>query len=269
MRIAYRKATNKDYWTKRWTDIPSDQPMGNIDAYPLKYAVKMVKHDGGKILEAGCGAGRIVRYYHNLGFDIIGVDFVSVAVEKLKAADPSLQVEVGDITQLRFADCTFKYLLAFGLYHNLEHGLEKAIAETYRVLQPGGSVCASFRADNIQTRLTDRWASSQKSSENTNGKLNFHKLNLTRQEFVTLFESAGFNVELVLPVQNMPILYKFSFFRAATHKKFDENRGRKEGYQLSAVGRLLQVFLMKYLPDQFCNIYVLFADRVIQAETSP
>lgn len=62
---------------------------------------------------------------------------------------------------------------------------------------------------------------------------------------------------------------KFFFLRAATQNKFDENRGRKEGYQLSAVGRLLQALLMKYFPDQFCNIYVLFADRVIQAETSP
>lgn len=182
-------------------------------------------------------------------------------MEKLIATDPNLQIEVGDVTQLRFADCTFKYVLAFGLYHNLEHGLEKAIAETYRVLQPGGSVCASFRADNIQTRLTDRWARSKKDSENTDGQLNFHKLNLTRQEFVSLFERAGFNVELVLPVQNMPILYKFSFLRAATHKKFDENKGRKDGYQLSAVGRLLQAFLMKFFPDQFCNLYVLFAGR--------
>ena len=261
MRITYRRATNKDYWTKRWSDIPSDQAMGNADAYPLKYAVKMVENDGGKILEAGCGAGRIVRYYHDRGFDILGIDFVSVAVEKLRAVDPALKVEVGDVTQLRFADCSFKYVLAFGLYHNLEHGLEEAIAETYRVLQPGGSVCASFRADNIQTRLTDRWASSRENSENADGKLNFHKMNLTRQEFVALFERAGFKVERVLPVQNMPILYKFSFFRAASHKKFDENKGREEGYQLSAVGRLLQGFLMRFFPNQFCNICVLNAGR--------
>ena len=261
MRVTYRKATNKDYWTKRWSEIPSDQPMGNADAYPLKYAVEMIKRNDGKILEAGCGAGRIIRYFHDLGFDIIGIDFVAVAVEKLKATDSTLQVEVGDVTQLRFAECTFKYVLAFGLYHNLEHGLDRAIAETYRVLRPGGSVCASFRADNIQTKLTDRLASSQKISKNAEGELSFHKLNLTRQEFVSLFERAGFNVEHVFPVQNMPILYKFSIFRATSHKRFDENRGREEGYRLSSVGRMLQGFLMKYFPDQFCNIFVLYAVR--------
>ena len=261
MRVTYRRASNKDYWTKRWSDIPADQAMENLDAYPLKYATRMVKKNDGRILEAGCGAGRIVRYYHNQGFDIIGIDFVSVAVEKLEATDSSLQVEVGDVTQLRFGDCTFKYLMAFGLYHNLENGLEEAISESYRVLQPGGFICASFRADNFQTRLTDRWANSQKSDDNSDGKLNFHKLNLTRREFEALFEGAGFNVERVMPVQNMPILYKFSFFRAADHKVFDENRGREEGYQLSPMGSLLQAFLMKFFPDQFCNVYVLYARR--------
>jgi ubiquinone/menaquinone biosynthesis C-methylase UbiE len=261
MRITYRNTNNKEYWTKRWADIPPDQPMENVDAYPLKYAAMTVKNDGGKILEAGCGAGRIVRHYHDRGFDILGIDFVSVAVEKLKAMDSNLQVEVGDVTKLQFSDFAFKYVLAFGLYHNLEHGLEQAIAETYRVLESGGLVCASFRADNIQTRLTDWLADSKKKGGADGGQRSFHKMNLMRKEFVSFFERAGFKVESVFPVQNMPILYKFSIFRAPTHKTFNENMARKEGYQLSTVGHLLQRFLMKYFPNQFCNIYVLIARR--------
>ncbi len=57
MRITYRNANNKDYWAKRWGDIPADSPMENADAYPLKYAQMTVKDKSGKILEAGCGAG--------------------------------------------------------------------------------------------------------------------------------------------------------------------------------------------------------------------
>jgi ubiquinone/menaquinone biosynthesis C-methylase UbiE len=70
---------------------------------------------------------------------------------------------VGDITDLRFENESFKYILAFGLYHNLEHGLDQSIKETYRVLENGGSVCASFRADNIQTKLTD-WLTERRAS---------------------------------------------------------------------------------------------------------
>ena len=197
------------------------------------------------------------------GYDILGFDFIDVAVEKLKTVDSTLNVEVGDISKLRFEDQSFKYFLAFGLYHNLEHGLDKAVSETYRVLEHDGMLCASFRADNIQTKLTD-WLTNKrrKNSGNTNQAKDFHKMNLTRREFEQLFEKAGFVVESVSPVENMPILYKFALFRSAGHKIFDENKARAEGYRLSWFGQRLQNFLMKFFPDQFCNIYVLIARKV-------
>lgn len=262
MRITYRSANNKDYWTKRWDDISADAPMENLNVYPLKYAQMTVKDKAARILEAGCGAGRILRYYHDHGHDILGFDFIDVAISKLKEIDPTLQAEVGDITNLRFEDQSFKHVLAFGLYHNLEHGLDKAIQETHRVLEQDGSVCASFRADNIQTKLTD-WLTARKAKRAT-GEANiraFHKMNLTRSEYEDLFTRAGFSIDFVGPVENMPILYKFSFFRSSGHKTFDENKARAEGYCLSGFGQLLQNFLMRFFPDQFCNIYVLIAHK--------
>lgn len=260
MRITYRKTKNKDYWNERWENIPIDKPMTNTDAYPLKYSEKIIKNDG-KILEAGCGNGRILRYYHNNGYEIIGFDFIKVAIDKLKKTDSSLNVEVGDITKLRFPDKSFKYLLAFGLYHNLEHGLEDAISETCRILTTDGLVCASFRADNIQTRLTDWLTNRRRNSKDSIDSRVFHKMNLTKNEFSSLFENNGFQIEHIYPVENMPILYKFPFFRAKSHKIFNENIARSEGYRLSRFGQKLQNILMKYFPDQFCNIYVLIAKK--------
>jgi hypothetical protein len=45
------------------------------------------------------------------------------------------------------------------------------------------------------------------------------------------------------------------------HKRFDENIARKEGYKLSWFGQPFQNFLMKFFPDQFCNIYILIAHK--------
>lgn len=243
-------------------DIPVDQPMQNTSVYPLKYAEQTVTGKDGMILEAGCGAGRVLRYYHHRGYDIVGMDFIDVAVQKLKTADATLKVECGDITRLHYADGQFRYLLAFGLFHNLEAGLEVAVDEAYRVLSAGGRLCASFRADNIQTRLTD-WLADyrRRKAGNADAGRSFHKLNLTKNEFVGLFERAGFIVESVSPVENMPILYKFAFFRSSGHKVFDENKARSEGYKLSPLGQWLQNSLMKLFPDQFCNIYVLIARK--------
>ena len=261
MRVTWRKNGVKNYWANRWNDIPADEPMTNCNSYPLRYALETVNSKDGAILEAGCGAGRILRYYHDLGYDITGFDFIEVAVNKLKKVDCSLKVEVGDITQLKYKNEQFRYLLAYGLYHNLETGLDDAVKESWRVLEKGGRICASFRADNIQTRLTD-WLANKKNKEvKSDESLGFHKLNLTRKEFTSVFEKAGFVIDKVFPVENMPILYKFSFFRARSHKNFNENIARSEGYKLSFLGKFLQRILMKLFPNQFCNIYVIIATK--------
>ncbi|CAM5202711.1 hypothetical protein CDEN61S_00065 [Castellaniella denitrificans] len=262
MRITYRSQNIKEYWKHRWEDIPADQPMDNPDVYPLKYALMAVSNRPGKILEAGCGAGRVLRWFHENGHDIIGMDYIETAIKKLKAVDPSLQVETGDISHMRYPDRHFRYVLAFGLYHNLEHDLDKAIHETHRVLEDNGVICASFRADNIQTKITD-WLADRKAKKlrGTHISKEFHKINLTKNELSRLFSGAGFSVNKILPVENMPFLYKFALFRSKHHKIFNENKARTEGYRLSTLGRFLQNIMMRFMPDQFCNIYVIFAKK--------
>ena len=125
MRITYRDKNNKAYWTERWTDIDSDEPMQNHDKYPLKYSQLTIKEKNKLILEAGCGAGRILRYYHNNGYKIVGIDFIKEAIQKLKEKDPTLDVRVGDISNLDFENNFFDYILAFGLYHNLNDKLAR------------------------------------------------------------------------------------------------------------------------------------------------
>jgi len=262
MRITYRWSDNNKYWEKRWGDIPADQPMENHDVYPLKYAELTVTNPRARILEAGCGAGRVLRYYANKGADIVGIDFIKGAIDKLKEKDPALQAEVGDISKLRFKDGSFDYVLAFGLYHNLEHNLDASIRETFRVLRSGGKVCASHRADNVQTLLTDRLYERQARKKGLKTAPDkFHKRNLNEKEFIEVFTKAGFLVEKVYPVENMPLFYKFSFFRAKGHKTFNENLGRKEGYRLSPLGNALQRTLIRFFPKQFCNIFVLIARK--------
>ena len=266
MRITHRYSSNKEYWEKRWADTPIDAPMENEEKYPLKYAEIILKDDkSGRILEAGCGAGRILRHYHQSGRDIVGIDFVPGVISDLKATDPTLQVETGDVTNLKFSDNSFEYILAFGLYHNLTiDKIRKAIEETFRILKHKGKVCASFRADNIQNRLND-FIANRRQIKNKLGPNNttkqFHKMNLKRNEFSLLFEEAGFEIETVLPVENMPLLYKFPFFRHKMHKRLNEKLGRSQGYLLSRLGNIIQNILVGLFPNQFCNVYVLIAQK--------
>ena len=90
-----------------------------------------------------------------------------------------------------FPDNLFDYVLGFGLYHNLESGLEKALNETYRVMNKGGFLVASFRADNIQTKIVDKLYLMNSVKNNSSKKL-FHKLNLNKSEISSLISNSGF-----------------------------------------------------------------------------
>ena len=104
MRITYRDKNNKTYWTDRWTDIDSDEPMQNHDKYPLKFSLLTVKEKNKLILEAGCGAGRILRYYHNKGYKIIsnGTDnhclLIDLRNKNVTGKDAENSLGLADIT---------------------------------------------------------------------------------------------------------------------------------------------------------------------------
>lgn len=263
MRKTYRNLDVESYWQKRWSNIESDEEMINEDVYPLKYSQEIIQNKTAKILEAGCGAGRIIRFYHNKGYHVVGIDYIESAINKLKDADKSLQVFREDIKNLSFDDNKFKYVLAFGLYHGIEIGLDKAISETYRVMENEGILCASFRADNIQNRINDLIYDIKQKRDSKNNKkyFEFHKLNLNKKEIKNLFYKAGFKLISIKPVVNMPILYKFKFFRHMNHKIFNESLGRKEGYKLSTFGNIIQNLLFYCFPNQFCNLYVVYLQK--------
>ncbi|WP_081701855.1 class I SAM-dependent methyltransferase [Oleidesulfovibrio alaskensis] len=247
MRKTYRSEDTRSYWQRRWSAIPADAPMENESAYPLRYALAASAMVRGRMLEAGCGAGRLLRYFFNRGHDIVGMDYIAEAVQKLKETAPSLPVEVGDITGMRFADGEFDCVLAFGLYHNFEpQQLMAALQETARVMRDGGVLCASFRADNLCNRINDRLK-----QRGTAGGRAFHKLNLREDEFRLMLEAAGFCVERFEYVENMSLLYKFPVWRAAGGKVMNENAARSGGYRLNAAGRFIQAALMRFFSASF------------------
>ena len=86
MRETYRSEDNKTYWTKRWDSIDADEIMENTEKYPLKYTLEAIslKDENQKILEAGCGAGRILSYLYNKNYNVVGIEFIDSAVKKIK-----------------------------------------------------------------------------------------------------------------------------------------------------------------------------------------
>ena len=232
MRITYRgHGGNRAYWQSRWDNLEADAGELNVNRYPGKYVEETLSLalPADHVLEAGCGTGRVALYCHQRGHKVVGMDFIASALVSIRRQEFGLPLVTADITHLPFVTSSFSVVLAFGLYHNLETGFEKAIEETRRVLKKGGMLCASIRLDNFQNRVIDCLADRKKSP----GPKNFYKLNLSRREIEKQFTSLRFDILKIDYVENMPFLYKFGIFRHPTHRVFNEKKARAEGYRLS------------------------------------
>ena len=265
MRISYRAHGGAlDYWQRRWDGVEVDSGAINLDRYPGLYAERLLGalRPGGPVLEAGCGAGRVLRHYHDQGSDIIGLDFIASVLAAIHREDATIPLAAGDITSLPFPDEAFSAVLAFGLYHGLEHGLEEAMADTRRVMKSGGLLCASMRLDNFQNRMTDRMAEKAADKGAAAGEQRFHKLNLTTAEFRALVSGAGFAVETVAYVENMSFLYKYPALRHASQRVFRESEARGAGYRFNLAGNILQRVAMALAPAQMANLAVITARAI-------
>lgn len=264
MRKVYRSQENSDYWNQRWSDSGVDSAkFENMNIYPIKYTQMVIGDKNHKILEAGCGAGRVFFHYKNLGFKISGLEYSPVAVANIKKEDADADVIEGSVCDMPYQDGEFDTLLALGLYHNFEDEqmLEDSIKESARVLKTGGKILASVRADNIENRLTEYIVQKQ----NPNKVFDkFHKLQFTLDDIKELFRKNSLEIEDAFYARNVSFLFKFDLFRSKAFKKnsFNEQQARSKGFQLNPAGKALDKFLNKFFPSQFSNIIIVIAKKV-------
>lgn len=262
MKKVYRTEDNRAYWDRRWREAGMDaDAFEDLTIYPIRYAERALARSSGRILEIGCGLGRIVKHYAGQGRDIVGMERSEEAVRRINEATPDLDVRVGDATALDFPDGAFDVALAFGVYHNFETGLEAGLSEVGRILADGGRFVISMRPNNIEMHLNElywRWRSSAPSGAHKE----FHKLLVGEKEFSRLLRRHGLEVDEVHYARNVSILYRFGFLRNRRLDDASEDVRRARGYQLNALGKLLDRLMTAVAPYQFCNVLVFEGHKV-------
>lgn len=109
---------------------------------------------GGRVVDVGCGTGRITAYLHALGLDVYGIDLSPRMVQVARAAYPAVPFEVGSMTGLDLPDHSVSGLLAYySIIHIAEEGLSAVFAEFYRVLAPGGYLLLTFQVGDGSLHL--------------------------------------------------------------------------------------------------------------------
>jgi len=139
--------------------------VGKTFTHPLRLDLlaPLISGDA-RILEFGCGYGRLVRELTDAGYpQVIGVDIAPALIAKGRELHPDLDLRLLDTDRLPFADGAFAACLLFAVLNCIpgDAGQRALIAELHRVLGPGGILYLSDYPLQRDQRNRDRYAQYQ------------------------------------------------------------------------------------------------------------
>ena len=261
MKKIFRDKTNNNYWEDRWANSGVDKnEFKNENIYPIKYANLAIKK-GDKILEAGCGAGRVYFHYKKRGFNIKGIDSSKNGIKNILEKDKNADVEVANISKVEYPSENFDIVLAFGLYHNIEdiNELKKSFEETVRILKKKGQLVASVRFDSLENNIIENIVKKRSDKKNFD---KFHRWHFSLNDMKN-FLGAETKIKKVYYARNVSFLFKYDCFRTKTLKSsnFSESIARSTGFKLNWIGTILDNFLHLFFPRLFSNLLVILAEK--------
>ncbi|MGZ5501578.1 MAG: class I SAM-dependent methyltransferase, partial [Nitrososphaeraceae archaeon] len=115
---------------------------------------------GSKILEAGCGTGRILLPLAKKGYKCYGIDPSTEMLSVFKNKDncrSDIKYIGGDIESLPFYDNIFDGVYTLNVLQWLPSGYEKAFLEMYRVVKKNGRIIMDFPNRNSLWRIIKRF----------------------------------------------------------------------------------------------------------------
>jgi SAM-dependent methyltransferase len=146
----------------RFYDWENAQTMGRRD---VKFWQRLASRTGGRVLELGCGTGRVAVPVARSGAQVVGIDRSASMLERARMRvrraklNRSLQLVRGDVRSLPFPAASFGLVAApYGILQSLldDATLDAAIASAHRVLRKGGTFGVDLVSDLVCWSEYDR-----------------------------------------------------------------------------------------------------------------
>jgi SAM-dependent methyltransferase len=118
--------------------------------------IRRYMRSGGRILDAGCGAGEWVAFLNKAGRVAEGLDYSPELVASVKEFYPQYEWRAGVIQALPYADGYFAGVISWGVIEHDEAGPAAALREFHRVVEPGGHIIVTVPIDSERQRLASR-----------------------------------------------------------------------------------------------------------------
>lgn len=143
--------------TEYWNQVASVKTFNHpIDWYKLQKVIPK----NPKILDYGCGHGRLCWEFWRKGFkDVMGVDFSTKMIEVAKNTYPNLDFRIVENSVYPFDNKTFDIVLLFTVLTCVPADEDQLtiVNESYRVLKPGGILYVSDLPLQDDNRNMDRY----------------------------------------------------------------------------------------------------------------
>jgi ubiquinone/menaquinone biosynthesis C-methylase UbiE len=111
------------------------------------FAEDLVGVNDVRVLDVGCGVGRVTSYLHERGLDVRGIDLSSGMIAAARSAHPHLTFDVGLMTELPVDHGSLAaVVLWYSIIHTPPALLPDVWNEMARVLTPNGRVLLGFQA---------------------------------------------------------------------------------------------------------------------------
>jgi ubiquinone/menaquinone biosynthesis C-methylase UbiE len=185
-------ASTPEMWA---ANFAASQKAGLYDrlAFRLDHRWKIIQRHvplGGRVLDAGCGAGEWVSFLNDHGRDAEGLDYSLELVARVRQMYPRYRWQSGEIQALPYGDATFDAVISWGVIEHDEAGPDRALGEFCRVLRDNGLVIVTVPIDSDRQRRASR---AQFPQVNDGGRA-FFQYFMTVEELSAYVTRAGFDI---------------------------------------------------------------------------
>jgi SAM-dependent methyltransferase len=136
-----------------WKPEEFDDLLASCDVDPLLPFMEKHFAPGDKILEAGCGAARFVKYLDERGRFVCGLEYEPETLRQVGKKWPKLKLVAGDVQRMPFPDNCFRGMISVGVVEHFQEGPLGPLKDMLRTLEPGGVALITVPCLNHWRRL--------------------------------------------------------------------------------------------------------------------
>jgi ubiquinone/menaquinone biosynthesis C-methylase UbiE len=152
VRLAYDAAAAS--YHRLLPDLSAEAPVDR--ALMVAFAEHVRAQGTRRVLDAGCGTGRLVAALQTLGLEPTGADLSPRMIQIARATNPDASFEVADLSHLPFPDGRFGGVIAwYSLIHTSPPDLSATLSELARTIAPGGYFLTGFQLGSGTRRIVD------------------------------------------------------------------------------------------------------------------